>query len=193
MRSTLRHAPAAAGIVLLLGLAACTSPDAEPGAGDQAGAATEVPAEDATEDAATEETAETDAAEEPTVEEEPAVGSAAGTVSVDGVEYEITELRNCEPLQDGAVDRELELQGFGEHEGERTQVDVYVQELAGTPYDDVSWSGPEGVYGGPQDAVVELDATSVRGTATLMDSLTQTETVSIEFELEVPAETIACR
>ena len=123
------------------------------------------------------------------------VAPVRGTVTVDGTRYEITELRNCDPYEMDMIDVELELQGIGEHDGERVQIDVYVQTIAGTQADDVSWAGPEGVFGGPEDANVTLDAdgTSVRGVATLLDALTQTETVDIEFDLDVPAGTIACR
>jgi len=124
---------------------------------------------------------------------EPNTGSILGWVDVDGVEYEITELRNCEPLNDGTIERELELQGFGEVDGDRVQIDVYVGTIGGAPFDDVAWNGPEGVFGDPGQADVTLDANRVAGSATLVDSLTQTETVAIEFDLEVPTELVACR
>jgi len=118
-----------------------------------------------------------------------------GTVTVDGVAYEITTLRNCDPLDEGPIERELELQGLGDAEGERVQIDVYVQRIGGNPFDDVSWSGPEGVFGNPADARVEIsaDGTSVTGSATLDDAMTQTETIDVEFDLAVPADTISCR
>src|SRR5690606_32184930 len=113
-----------------------------------------------------------------------------GTVVVDGVSYDMTTMRNCEPFEVEGIDVALELQGLGEHDGERVQVDVYIQTIGGMPSDDVSWAGPEGVYGGSDDAAVTLDEAAGRvvGTATLKDSLTQTETIGIEFDLEVPAE-----
>ncbi len=42
------------------------------------------------------------------------------------------------------LDRDLEVQGFGVHGGERVQIDVYVQKVAGQQLDEVSWAGPEG-------------------------------------------------
>ncbi|WP_159621342.1 hypothetical protein [Ruania rhizosphaerae] len=195
--TTLRRAPVAAVTAgLLLSVAACTSPAADSGTDEPAGAETQntqeadAPADD--------EPAAGDAENEPTEEAgagQDAAGDVLGLVTVDDVQYEITELRNCEPLQQEMVERELELQGLGEHDGERIQIDVYIQELAGAPYNDVAWSGPEGVFGTQESADVTLDAggTSVRGVATLQDALTQTETVTIDFDLPVPAETIACR
>ncbi len=195
--TTLRRAPVAAVTAgLLLSVAACTSPAADSGTDEPAGAETQntqeadAPADD--------EPAAGDAENAPTEEAgagQDAAGDVLGLVTVDDVQYEITELRNCEPLQQEMVERELELQGLGEHDGERIQIDVYIEELAGAPYNDVAWSGPEGVFGTQESADVTLDAggTSVRGVATLQGALTQTETVTIDFDLPVPAETIACR
>ncbi|UFU07340.1 hypothetical protein [Ruania halotolerans] len=196
MRTALRSAPIAIVATALLGLAACSSPDA--------GSTTDEPVEAEAETAdEAQVSAEDDSAEVEPAEEEPAEeaedqsssGAVLGIVTVDDVQYEITELRNCEPLQQEMVERELELQGFGEHDGERVQIDVYIEELAGVPYNDVAWAGPEGVYGSPDGAEVTLDAggASVRGVATLKDAMTQTETVRVDFDLDVPADTIACR
>lgn len=133
--------------------------------------------------------------ETPAGDSAPSPADVRGLVTVDGVSYEISELRNCEPLSDGTVERELELQGIGKHEGSRVQIDVYVQKLLGNPFDEVSWAGPEGVFGGPEDAAITLNdsGTRVSGSATLVDAATQSETIAVEFDLEVPAETIACR
>ncbi|WP_407316470.1 hypothetical protein UQW22_09445 [Isoptericola halotolerans] len=120
-------------------------------------------------------------------------GSSAGTVTVGGIEYSLDEVRSCDPLQDAGIDRELELQGLGTHEGERVQVDVSVQTIGGAPFDDVSWAGPEGVFGSPESAEVVHEDGRIIGAATLVDGLTQTETVDVEFVMDVPAETVACR
>ncbi|MGY6498115.1 MAG: hypothetical protein ACXIUP_07790, partial [Microcella sp.] len=89
---------------------------------------------------------------------------------------------------------ELELQGIGvSDEGERVQIDVYVETIAGQPFDDVSWAGPEGIWGGPDDAQITLGADRVSGSATLVDALTQEGALAIEFDLEVPDELIECR
>ncbi|GAA1862245.1 hypothetical protein ACFQZV_13120 [Microbacterium koreense] len=115
--------------------------------------------------------------------------------------YSITELRRCEPLDDEMIERELELQGFGEHDGERVQIDVYLQTLAGAPQNHVSWAGPEGVFGsdpldgGRGDARVTWgpDDASVLGSATMFDALAGEERIMLDFDLEVPADTVACR
>lgn len=119
-----------------------------------------------------------------------------GTVRVNqAVTYSITELRNCEPLNDGTIERELELQGFGQYEGERIQIDVYKQMVAGNAGNDVSWSGPEGVFGSSTVATITWgpDGASVLGSSELVDSMTQTERLMISFDLQVPTETVACR
>lgn len=119
-----------------------------------------------------------------------------GAVRVNqAITYSITELRNCEPLNDGTIERELELQGFGEHEGERIQIDVYKQMVAGGAANEVSWSGPEGVFGSSDIAQITWgpDGASVLGSSELVDSMTQTERLMISFDLQVPTETVACR
>lgn len=179
---------AAASTMLLLLTACGGDTDDSDGGADQS-------AEEAT---VTEDAVETDAAPEEAVEEAetpPGASAEQGIVIVDGTEYSITELRNCEPLVDGVFERELELQGLGEADGERVQIDVYLQQANGVDLHEVSWSGPEGVFGGPENPNITLDAagTSVRGVATLVDGMTQTETVQVDFDLAVPAETIACR
>lgn len=125
-----------------------------------------------------------------------APSDALGAVRInDSRSYAITELRNCEPLSDGTVERELELQGFGQHEGVRIQIDVYKQTVAGVASNDVSWSGPEGVFGSSDGATITWgsDDSHVLGSSMLVDGLNQTEKIMIDFELQVPAETVACR
>lgn len=126
-------------------------------------------------------------------DEQDAPLASRGTVEVAGTTYQITELRRCEPLQMEMFDRDLELQGSGEHDGQRVQIDVYVQKIAGQQSDDVSWAGPEGVFGGPQDASVNYDGNTVSGSATLVDGLTQEEELPVSFDLEVPSEILDCR
>lgn len=180
-RSLLRPVALVALAAMAFVLAACgdDSDDADTSSSDRP------PAENTD---ASDDTEEADAPEGPS-------DGAEGTVVVDGTEYEITRLRNCDPLDDGTVERELELQGLGEVDGERVQIDIYVQTLNGVPLNDVSWAGPEGIFGGDADAAVEIaaDGSSVTGSATLLDAMTHTETVDIEFDLAIPSETIACR
>lgn len=117
-----------------------------------------------------------------------------GTATVGGTSYDITELRNCEPLTQDAIESSLELQGFGETaDGERVQIDVYIQTIGGTPLDVVSWSGPEGVFGTQDHADVQLADNRVSGSATMVDSFTLEEELAIEYNLVVPNELIDCR
>ncbi|MFV2198632.1 hypothetical protein [Nocardiopsis sp. LOL_012] len=142
--------------------------------------------------------AETSVAEG-TPEDTDRAAAVLGTVSVDGVEYEITEVRNCVPLEQVGVERELELQGRGVSNGETVQIDAYVQKIGGMSMDSVSWSGPEGVFGSNQGAMgsgqevaLETSGDQVTGSAVLNDALEGTETVSVEFTLPVPGELIDC-
>lgn len=122
-----------------------------------------------------------------------APAAVLGTVEAGGVTYEITQVRRCDPLQTDMVDRELEVQGLGEQDGQRVQIDVYVQQIAGTQLDDVSWAGPEGIFGSPEDAQVVFDGSTVSGSATLRDAHEHVETLAVSFELEVPDEILQCR
>lgn len=184
---------------LLLGasllVAACGSEDVEAQTDTDEGGQADVQADEPSEDSVDDEPSEGPVADDPEDIGSAESGTTRGVVIVDGVSYDITDVQNCEPYADDIVDRQLELQGFGEHDGERLQIDVYIETLAGMPVNDVSWMGPEGVFGGPEDANVMLDSsgTSVRGNAVLFDSLTMEDTVSIEFDLEVPDDTYACR
>lgn len=182
-RQTRPRTRLAALATALLMTAACGSDDAT----EDASTGADTTQEETSSETTTEESSESEA-------QEPE-GTVRGVVNVNGTAYEITELRNCEPLEQDMVETELELQGLGEHKGERVQIDVYLRTIAGNPANDVSWAGPEGVFGGPENPNVTLDAagTSVRGVATLTDSMTQTDTVEVDFDLEVPAETIDCR
>lgn len=141
---------------------------------------------------------EDDSPENPATDEEtePEPASVLGTVRInDFTTYAITELRNCEPLNDGTIERELELQGFGEHDGERIQIDVYKQMIAGSAGNDISWSGPEGVFGSSEIASITWGPgdTNVLGSSEMVDSMTQTERLLIGFDLQVPVDTVACR
>lgn len=156
------------------------------------------PAADEPIDSATEDIDADAPKEEPAAPaDEPEPAAAIGVVIVDGLSYEVTETTRCEPYEDGVIERKLELQGFGEHDGARFQIDVYLETIGGAPHDNVSWAGPEGVFGMGEtgEANVALDAgeTSVRGVATLYDSLTFEDSVLVEFDLPVPPETFACR
>lgn len=186
MRSSTRLFPLVT--ILALALGACSSD--EPAAPDDAPDAAEAPAAEATDDASQDAPATDDEAPDDT----PAPAAAVGTVEVDGTSYGISEVLRCEPFDDGVVDRELELQGFGEApDGTRVQIDVYVEELSGMPFDDVSWSGPEGVYGSPEDAEVDFTGDNVTGTAVLHQAMGDGTTVTVSFDLPVPADLFACR
>lgn len=133
------------------------------------------------------------AAESP--DESESATQTQGRVTVDGVAYDLDSVHACDPLNDGLVERELELQGTGTHDGDRFQVDVYVQTVGGQPMNDVAWSGPEGIFGDPRELHLTVDdaASHVSGTATLHDAMTQEETISIEFDVQIPSDTVACR
>ena len=181
-------------------LTGCTDPDGgAPGTAvpDDA-ASSETAPEAAPEPAAPE---DADAGEEPDAPEDPEAqapeepgepAAVLGTVEVAGTTYEITEVRRCDPLVMDMMERDLEVQGLGEHDGQRVQIDVYIQKIADQQMDEVSWAGPEGIFGGPEGAVVDFSGDRVSGTATLLDAMTMEDTLPVTFDLEVPDEILQC-
>jgi len=177
-------------VAILLVAAGCTSAES----GDSVdGSPTGPPADSVTDGSAADAPGEgDDSGDDGSSVDEP--GAELGTVSVEGAVYSITELRNCVPLSDDVIEGELELQGIGTSaDGERVQIDVYVETLAGQPFNSVSWAGPEGVWGNPEDAAITFAGDRVSGSATLVEALTQEGALPIEFDLEVPADLIECR
>ncbi len=139
-------------------------------------------------------TVEEDAPAEDAPESDEPNAAVLGTATVGGTSYDITELRNCEPLTQDMIESSLELQGFGETaDGERVQIDVYIQTIGGTPLDVVSWSGPEGVFGTQDHADVQLADDRVSGSTIMVDAFTLEEELAIEYDLAVPSELIDCR
>lgn len=195
----------AAGLVLAAALlAGCSAQDAPAmGAGGSAEGSGDSPS------AEPDATATQAATSEPSPEAElsgdggeaPEVLEVMGSVTVDNQEYQLHEIRRCIPLETEGVERELELQarGFvsaGEgYDGEDwVQLDVAKQTIAGARYDDVSWAGPEGVYGSTvEPSEVVFSGTMATGRGTLVDALTQEATVTVSFMVDVPGEEIDCR
>ncbi len=149
---------------------------------------------DATDDAPAEDAAQEDT--EPTEEAEAETEADAGgdepaeelgTATVEGEVYAITELIRCEPEEIAGFEYDLELIGRGE---DGVQIDVY---LGGVLDTDVSWNGPEGVFGGPTDAASDWEDDRVSGSATLVDAFEGDESLSITFDLHVPEDETACR
>lgn len=123
-----------------------------------------------------------------------AAGEVVGFVTVDGVGYDINQMRRCEPFENDAIDVELELQGIGAApDGSRIQIDVYVQQIGGMPFDDVAWAGPEGVYGDPDGAEVVATDDRVSGSAELRHSMGDGSIIVVEFDLPIPAAFDVCR
>lgn len=139
-------------------------------------------------------------------------GGGAGTVTVDGTTYDIDETRTCDPAEVDVdiVERELELQGAGSSGDERVQIDVYIEELGGTPTHQVSWSGPEGIYGGaasdfgggwtdPEAGTtldgppIEVDGDRVSGELSAPSSTGDGDSIDVSFDLALPTDFSPCR
>ena len=135
-------------------------------------------------------------------------GGAAGSVTIDGQQFGINEVRRCEPFFDN--DEDLDLTGIGT--GVRVFVNVN-RPVAGSNavMFELSLSGNEagGVFGGMAST---LDGTNwtdeedsplpgspftrtddrISGELTLSDALGGTETRDIAVDIEIPSEIIDC-
>ncbi|MDN4480902.1 hypothetical protein [Demequina muriae] len=189
---------AASGLLL----AGCSGDAGEAAASDASTSPT--PAEVASETAVPEPSADpaddAGAGDAGEAETEASADTVRGTAVVAGVEYELHDVRRCEPTDVDQVDRELELtargvmpEGEGHDGGDWVQIDVYVQQIAGMDFDQVSWAGPEGVFGTNDATEVTYSGERVSGTAAMVDGLTQTETLTVAYDIEVPDEIIDCR
>ena len=210
MTTRLRWRAVAGAVFVAATLSACSG-DPEPAMGGGGGA--DVPAMDAP---APEDAAPAEGADSPSTETEPSDEGASGgepetdaereivgEITVGMTPYQLHEVWLCTPSEVEGFDRVLELQARGYvpagtgYDGEDwVQVDVHVQEVAGTPYDDLSWAGPEGVFGSsvqPAEVVYFEGATTLVARGTLADALTQEETVSASLSVAVPEEEIDCR
>ncbi len=198
MTATLRLAPVSAIVGLTMMLAACSS-DPVPAVGG-GGASPDAPSTAGGDDSAPTPAA-TDSPDDAVAQNETGDTSTVyGTATVGDVEYELHELRRCEPSDAEQIDRELELtaRGFvpageGHDGGDWVQLDVSVQQVAGMDLDQVSWAGPEGVFGTDADAGVSYEGDRVSGTANMVDSLTLEGALSVTYDLEVPDEILDCR
>lgn len=117
---------------------------------------------------------------------------ADATLVVEGVAYEVTGLRRCQ--EDGAFfgEVDLEYQVFAEGPDGSGQLDLFIDEFL----DQVSWAGPEGVYGNVEN---EVDAgfagDRAASTVTLQDARTAEGEFEVVYDLPVLPESdaVACR
>lgn len=198
-------------VALLVGLlTACGNDDADtagPPPEDGTPDLTEADPTDPQDDAA--DTAE-NGTEEPSDDSPAQPSGDAGTFTVDGVTYQLHEAINCEPDDLGIEIREpiLDTQYVGRSDDSGVLVHISQVEIAGNPAWDVSYSGPEGVFGSHlsemggewvgegdstySDAPVDVDGNTITGAVTLYDSMTMEDTVETEFEVTFPSQTTAC-
>lgn len=136
---------------------------------------------------------------------------SAGTVTVDGTTYPMDGAQQCDTsgLDVDGVEREPEVQIWGASDDGRVQLDVYVQAFSGMPSYDVSWAGPEGIFGGGvmqlgggwtddndqtyADAPVSVDGNRTTGSLTLYDAMTMSESIDIDFDVTFPETLTSCR
>jgi len=140
--------------------------------------------------------------------ESPTSGDA-GTATVDGTTYSFRDLYLCE--FDEELGFELELQARGATDGGAFQLDLVIGSFAGSPFHDVSWFGPEGIYSGSgmqvgetwvnaDDGMTQLDGPPIStdggvasGSATLTDVTESGDPIEISFSVPIPTEFFACR
>ena len=134
----------------------------------------------------------------------------AGTFTVDGVTYGIHEAMQCDPsdFDVDMVELLLDTQYLGRSDEGGVIVHISHSEFAGNPSWDVSYNGPEGVFGahlsdvggqwmGEQDdtyaeAPVTVEGNNITGAATLYDPMTMEESVEVSFAVTFPDQLISC-
>lgn len=200
------HRLAALALTLLLAgfLAACGDDDSDTSnpADTAAGSSTA----DDTADGPADDTASDDPADEGD-DTPPASTGDAGTATVDGATYGFDRALRCDPDSVGVpgLEREIEAQFLGDG----VQLDVYVESINGMPMHQVSWAGPEGIFGASftqigdswmgegddiyQDSPVVVDGDRATGSVVLYDAMTMEDTIELDFDVTIPSETFACR
>ena len=139
----------------------------------------------------------------------PASGDA-GTFTVDGVTYGLHEAMQCDPsyFDVDMVERLLDTQYVGRSDEGSVIIHIAHSELAGNPNWDVSYNGPEGVFGshlselggqwmGEQDDTyaeppVTVEGNNITGAATLYDPMTMEDSVEVSFDVTFPDQMINC-
>ena len=136
---------------------------------------------------------------------------AFGTATVGDTTYSFDEALRCEEGDLGieGMEREVEAQFLGRSDDGRIQLDLYISEFSGMPMHDVSWAGPEGVFGASvteiggswmgenddiyQDAPIAIDGDRATGSVVLYDAMTMEDSLEVDFDVIVPSDTFACR
>lgn len=134
----------------------------------------------------------------------------AGTVTVDGVTYGLHEAMQCDPsdFDVDLVELLLDTQYLGRSDEGGVIVHISHSEFAGNPSWDVSYNGPEGVFGahlsdvggqwmGEQDDTysappVTVEGNNITGAATLYDPMTMGDSVEASFDVTFPDQMISC-
>ncbi|MCC5946954.1 MAG: hypothetical protein JJT89_00745 [Nitriliruptoraceae bacterium] len=118
-------------------------------------------------------------------------GIPDATLVVDGVEYQVTDLRRCE--DDGAFpfEVELEYQVIAQGPDGRGQLDLYADEI----FDQASWAGEEGIFGNQEEIDLGLSGDRAASTVVIEDAFGEGELLEITYDLPVLAESdaVACR
>lgn len=125
------------------------------------------------------------------------ISAFADQVVVDGTAYPMSQVLMCEPYEEYGSRQELELQGLHEGEAGRTQIDIAITVMGVLVVQEVSWSGPEGLFsrqGMPDELLFEATDEGVRGDELeLADAYGGTDSIRISFDLELPEDDFACR
>lgn len=129
------------------------------------------------------------------------VASAATAALVDEVTvvdnvYAIEQVLMCEPYEEYGSRQELKLQGLHRNEVGRAQVDVSITVMGTLVIQEVSWSGPEGLFnrqGMPDEVLFDAADDRVHGDLVLEDAYRRIGSVRISFDLGLPGDHFACR
>ncbi|MCC5888207.1 MAG: hypothetical protein JJT88_17370 [Gammaproteobacteria bacterium] len=125
-----------------------------------------------------------------------ATAAGADAVTVDGTTYPMDRVLLCEPYEEYGSRQELELQGLHQGDGGRAQVDIAITVMGTLVIQEVSWSGPEGLFnrqGTPDETLFEVADDRVRGALEIADAYGRSASVRISFDIGLPEDYFACR
>lgn len=122
--------------------------------------------------------------------------AGADEVAIDGTTYAMDRVLMCEPYEEYGSRQELELQALHRGEAGRAQLDIAIMIMGMLVVQEVSWSGPEGLFnrqGMPDETLFEVTEDRVRGDLELEDAYGRSASVRISFDIGLPDDYFACR
>lgn len=120
--------------------------------------------------------------------------AAVGTITVATTTYDVVEVVNCEPEQASELVTEVfDVIALGQSSaGDDVLFFATTQEQSGVNSNFIDYQGPEGTWSTPGGTATFTVSDGVLSGASAIVNAEETETVTIQFRFEVPAELVDC-